>query len=129
METVPIDLLFFDVATYCILGFFGCLAFMIWYLRKHIDAELQERVRNAIWLENIFYYRDFTRKKFGRVHFVYPLTILFVLVVMGIFCLNIFAQLRMLESPFNYLLSGAVVLILLVLAGLVQKLSRKQFYE
>lgn len=129
METNPTELLFFDLATYCVFGFFGCFFFMTWYLRRCVDQELQQRARSAVWLENIFYFRDYTRKISGRVHFVYYLALLFLAGVLGIFILNIFRQFSSMEPLYRYLLSGSVVLIVGLVLGLVHRLSQKRYYE
>jgi len=129
METSPTELMFLDVATYCVFAFFCCLAFMVWYLRRNIDEELKEKIRNVIWLENIFYFRDFTRKRFGRAHFVYHLAAIFLAAVLAIFSLNIFHQFKNLEPIFRYSLAVAVVVIICLMVGLVYRLSNKQYYE
>lgn len=129
MGTSQTELMLLDVATYCVFAFFCCLAFMVWYLRKNIDEELKEKIRNVIWLENIFYFRDFTRKRFGRTHFVYYLAIIFLAAVLAIFSFNIFHQFNSIEPMFRYSLTAAVVLIICLMVGLVYRLSNKQYYE
>ncbi|SHO50942.1 hypothetical protein [Desulfopila aestuarii] len=129
METSQTELLFLDVATYCVFAFFCCLAFMVWYLRRNIDEELKEKIQNVIWLENIFYFRDFTRKRFGRTHFAYHLAIIFLVALLSIFSLNIFQQFKDIEPIFKYSLAAAVVVIIGLVVGLVYRLSNKQYYE
>lgn len=129
METSQPELLLLDVATYCVFLFFCCLFFMIWYLRKNIDDDLKEKIKHVIWLESIFYFRDFTRKKFGRTHFVYHLTIVFLAAVLAIFSFNIFRQLTDLEPIFRFTLIAAVVAILCLIVGLIYRLSNKRYYE
>lgn len=129
MNPTSTEMMIFNIATYCILGLFACFAFISWYLRKNIDAELKEKIRNAIWLECIFYYRDFTQKKFGRVHFVYQLTIFLMVLIVALFVAGIFSQVKNLQPPINYLLSCGVIVLVAVVTGMVYKLSKKRYYE
>jgi len=129
MNVDPKELLFLDFASYCVVGFFACLAFMVWYLRRNTEGEQNERVRNSVWLQNIFYFRDFTRKKFGSVHYVYHLCMVLLATVLAVFSLNIFIQFAAVEPPFRYLLTSAVVLIIFLLVGLVYRLSKKRYFE
>jgi len=128
MQSIQTEMVFLDTATYCIAGFFGCLAFMIIYLRRNMDDELKEKVRNAIWLENIFYFRDFTKKRFGRVHYVYYLAMLFVGAVLAIFCINIYLQFQTIEPFYRYLLLITVGIVVGLAVGLVYRLSGKRYY-
>lgn len=129
METGRTDLLFLDVATFFVFAFFCCLAYMTWYLRRHIDEELKDKIQNVIWLENIFYFRDFTRKRFGRIHFVYHLATILLSAVLVIFSLNIFHQFQAIEPLIRYVLTAAVVVIICLMVGLIYRLSTKQYYE
>jgi len=129
MNVDPNELLFLNFAGYCVVGFFACLAFMVWYLRRNTEGEQNERVRNSMWLQNIFYFRDFTRKKFGRAHYVYHLGLVLLSTVLAIFSLNILIQFSTVEPPFRYLLTSAVVLIIFLMIGLVYRLSKKRYFE
>lgn len=128
METNLTELLFLDVATYCVFGFFGCLGFMTWYLRRNIEEDQKEKIQNVIWLENIFYFRDFARKKSGNILFVYYLGISFLAAVLAIFCLNMFRQFKDLEPLIRYSLAVAVVAVVCLVVGLVYRLAGKKYY-
>lgn len=129
MNPASTEMMIFNIATYCILGLFACFAFMSWYLRKNVESELKEKIRNAIWLECIFYFRDFTHKEFRRVHFVYQLAICLMVVITALFVAGIFFQVKNLQSPINYLVSCGVIVLVAVVTGMVYRLSKKRYYE
>ncbi|MFV0438361.1 MAG: hypothetical protein ACK5PS_13350 [Desulfopila sp.] len=129
MLTGSADMVLMDAVTLCLGGFFGCLIYMILYLRKHIDERLQEKVRHAIWLENIFYFRDYTKKKFGRPHSIYYLATFLAAVVLGVFCLKMYDQLTHLAPLYRYPLMVVVGIVVILVLGLIWRLRGKTYYE
>ena len=127
MEQVPVEILFVNLASACILAIFGLIAFMGWYLRKHVDDDHQQKVRNSMWLETMFYYRDLTRKSETPLRYAYPLALLFLVIVLLIFCVNLYRQLGTVEPLLRYVISFAVVVVITLLALLFRKVSHRDY--
>lgn len=116
-----------DFATCCLVGFLCCLAAMIWYLRRQVQDELQTQIRQAIWLETLFYFRDYTRRHNRAWYMLYPLATTMLAVVLGIFLVNIFYQFSRLQPMMQYPLSLAVAIAVIFVLGVVFRMSKKDY--
>lgn len=127
MEQVPVVIIFVNLASVCILAIFGLIAFMGWYLRKHVDEDHQQKVRNSMWLETMFYYRDLTGKSDNPIRYAYPLALFFLFVILLIFCVNLYRQLWTLAPLLRYIISFAVLVVIGILAVLFRRLSLRDY--
>lgn len=129
MNTLETKSFLFDIATYSLIGFFLCFFFIIWYLRKHEDPESEVVSRHSNWAILLFRYRDYTRNRFGKVHFLYYLTVLFLIVVILLFGLGFVLQLETLKPPLKYIVGSFGVLIISFILGMFYHMAKTRYYD
>lgn len=116
MNTPVIPNVLFDIAAYALYVFFACFAFMMWYLRKNEVPEEEANKKYVFWAAILFRYRDFTRKRSGKVHFIYYLSLLLLMIVTVVFVIGFYLQVQTMESPLKHIvgISGVVILALVI---------------
>lgn len=129
MDTSGMYTLIFDIATYALFAFFACLVFIYWYLGKDEETDSEMKEKYTIWANVLFRYRDFTRKRFGKVHFIYYLSILLLTTVSLLFSFGLLLQIQQLDAPFNVLVGITGIVILVFVAGMFYRVSKIRYYE
>lgn len=129
LATPELKTFLFDIATYSLGGFFVCLVFIFWYLRKDEESTSEMEQKFTIWADVLFRYRDFTRKRFGKVHFIYYLALFFLTTVTLMFGLNFFLHIQTIQAPFRYLIGIAGAIILSFVIGMFYHISKNEYYK
>ena len=128
METSVFHPLVLDLALYGFFGFFGCLAFMSWYLKRTSHILKKQPNRGFMWIETLFRFRDFTRVHFRKVHTVYYLAILLLFSITAIFCAGITLHGLSQPAPFNSLIGIMGPIVFAILLALFWHLAKKSYY-
>jgi hypothetical protein len=129
MDTPATPSFLFDIAAYALYCFFACFAFMTWYLRKNETPEEETNKKYRFWAAILFRYRDFTRKRFGKVHFIYYLALLCLMIVTAVFAIGFYLQVQTLESPLKHIVSIFGVVILSFVIGMFYHIANRDSSE
>lgn len=129
MPPTPIPNFLFDIAAYALCCFFACFAFMTWYLRKNETQEGERNKKYLFWAAILFHYRDITRKRSSAVHFIYHLSLLFLMIVTTVFVLAFYLQVQTLESPLKHIVGIFGVVIVSCVIGMFYHIAGRDTSE
>lgn len=129
MNSPELQQIVFDFATYTLVAFFLCFFFISWYLRKHEDPDSEVALGYTNWVILLFRYRDFTRSRFGKVHFVYYLTLIVMAAVILLFTIAFIFQLQTVPSPMKYIVAAFIVVIISFILGIFRHMGKTIYYE
>ncbi len=129
MNSIETQSYLFDFALYSLVAVFLCFFFVSWYLRKHEDPDSEVVLGYSNWVILLFRYRDYTKSRFGKVHFVYYLTLAILIAVILLFSVAFFIQLQTVPSPLRYIVGCFVIIVISFIASLFRRMAKTRYYD
>ncbi len=91
---------YMTISFFCL---FACIAIFHGYLSSEKAANYKASMHSCFWPELIFRYRDYTRQKSTKLHYLYYLAVFSVIILFGSGILFGVTEILLLEKPLNYI--------------------------